>query len=106
MIPVADGCWLAIGDVTGHGLHAGLIDADDPRAWLGMLVRAQPDAAPADLLRALNEQLYDNIRQRLQHDEHVTFTLLRYTVDGLVAGSSALTRSWCCGARRPASASG
>ena len=81
VIPVADGCWLAIGDVTGHGLHAGLIMLMI-QSVVGTLVRAQPDAAPADLLRALNEQLYDNIRQRLQHDEHVTFTLLRYTVDG------------------------
>jgi phosphoserine phosphatase RsbU/P len=49
---------------------------------VGALGRRYPDAAPSDIVSALNTVLYDNIRHRLHNKEHVTFTLFRYFRDG------------------------
>jgi sigma-B regulation protein RsbU (phosphoserine phosphatase) len=81
IIPVEDGCWLAIGDVAGHGLAAGVIMLMVQSA-VQSLVRLSPRASPRDLVCALNGALYENIRKRMKRDEHVTFCLARYTPDG------------------------
>ena len=88
IIPVEDGCWLAIGDVAGHGLAAGVIMLMIQSA-VQSLVRLAPTASPRDLVCALNGALYENIRKRMKRDEHVTFCLARYTPDGglIVAGA-------------------
>jgi sigma-B regulation protein RsbU (phosphoserine phosphatase) len=72
-----DGCWVGIGDVAGHGLSAGL-EMLMVQSVVAALVRHAPQAAPSDLVRVLNHVLYDNIRNRLGQDEHITLTLLRY----------------------------
>jgi sigma-B regulation protein RsbU (phosphoserine phosphatase) len=81
IIPVEDACWLAIGDVAGHGLAAGVIMLMIQSA-VQSLVRLSPQASPRDLVCALNGALYENIRNRMKRDEHVTFCLARYTPDG------------------------
>lgn len=81
VIPVEGGCWLGIGDVSGHGLSAGLIMLMVQSA-IGALVREDPAASPRDLLIALNAMLFDNIRRRLGDSDHVTLSLLRYGEDG------------------------
>jgi sigma-B regulation protein RsbU (phosphoserine phosphatase) len=81
IIPVEDACWLAIGDVAGHGLAAGVIMLMIQSA-VQSLVRLSPQASPRDLVCALNGALYENIRKRMRRDEHVTFCLARYTPDG------------------------
>jgi serine phosphatase RsbU (regulator of sigma subunit) len=81
IIPVEDGCWLAIGDVAGHGLAAGVIMLMVQSA-VQSLVRLSPRASPRDLVCALNGALYENIRKRMKRDEHVTFCLARYSPDG------------------------
>jgi sigma-B regulation protein RsbU (phosphoserine phosphatase) len=81
IIPVDNGCWIAIGDVAGHGLAAGFIMLMIQSA-LQSLVRLAPQASPADLVCALNGTLYENIRKRMKRDEHVTFCLARYSADG------------------------
>jgi len=88
IIPVEDGCWLAIGDVAGHGLSAGFIMLMIQSA-VQSLVRLSPRASPRDLFCALNGALYENIRNRMKRDEHVTFCLARYSPDGglVVAGA-------------------
>ena len=63
IIPVNDGCWLAIGDVAGHGLAAGVIMLMIQSA-VQSLVRLSPQASPRDLVCALNGALYENIRKR------------------------------------------
>ncbi len=88
ILPVADGCWLGIGDVAGHGLTAGLIMLM-VQSVVAMLVLEHPAATPAQLLPSLNTMLYNNIRGRLQRDEHVTFMLLRVHADGRVYFSGA-----------------
>jgi sigma-B regulation protein RsbU (phosphoserine phosphatase) len=49
---------------------------------MAALVEADPVARPRDILCRLNEVLFDNIRKRLSHDDHVTLSLLRYSVGG------------------------
>jgi serine phosphatase RsbU (regulator of sigma subunit) len=67
--------------VAGHGLAAGVIMLMIQSA-VQSLVRLAPHASPADLVCALNGALYENIRQRMKRDEHVTFCLARYSADG------------------------
>lgn len=76
-----DGGFIGIGDVAGHGLTSGLVMLM-VQSVVGALGRKSPDAAPSELVSALNTVLYDNIRHRLQNKEHVTFTLLRYHKGG------------------------
>lgn len=81
VLPVDDGCWIAIGDVTGHGLTAGLVMMM-LQSVVAAMVRATPAARPRELVTAINRILVDNIRERLQQDDHVTFSLLRVYGDG------------------------
>jgi len=46
------------------------------------LVRLSPRGSPRDLVCALNGALYENIQNRMERDEHVTFCLARYSPDG------------------------
>jgi serine phosphatase RsbU (regulator of sigma subunit) len=88
VIPCPGGLWIGVGDVSGHGLDAGLIMLM-LQSGVGALVRSQPDALPSELLVATNALLHDNIRQRLRRDDFVTCTLLRLWRNGRVALSGA-----------------
>jgi len=88
IIPVEDGCWIGIGDVAGHGLTAGLAMMMVQSA-VSSLAKRNPKASPRDTVCIVNEVMFDNIRQRLTQDEHVTFALLRYTKDGHVVFAGA-----------------
>jgi DNA-binding LacI/PurR family transcriptional regulator/serine phosphatase RsbU (regulator of sigma subunit) len=79
----ADGCWIGIGDVTGHGLLAGMIMLMMQSTVTG-LVNALPDASPAQIVCQLNRVMRLNIRERLNETDHATFMMLRYRSDGLV----------------------
>jgi sigma-B regulation protein RsbU (phosphoserine phosphatase) len=81
VVPVDDGCWIGIGDVAGHGLGTGLVMLM-MQSGIGALARKMPDAAPRDLLLALNTMLVENVRERLGQREHATLTLIRYRRDG------------------------
>jgi phosphoserine phosphatase RsbU/P len=88
ILPLADGCWLGIGDVTGHGLLSGLIMLMIQSA-VSSLVAVMPDKAPAELVCSLNRILWPNIRGRLKASEHATFLLLRYFDGGRVVFAGA-----------------
>jgi serine phosphatase RsbU (regulator of sigma subunit) len=88
IFPVNDGCWIGIGDVAGHGLTSGLIMLMAQSA-VATLARSNPDTPPHEIVTQLNAVLYDNVRNRLKHEEHVTFTLLRYHHDGTVVFAGA-----------------
>lgn len=77
VIPVDGGCWIGIGDVAGHGLTAGL-EMMMVQSVVSALVHRDPQANPKDLVAIVNDVMYENIRERLRQDEHITFTLLRY----------------------------
>ncbi len=74
------GCWIGIGDVAGHGLPTGLMMM--MQSAIGSLVRNHPGASPQSILPAADRLLYDNIRQRIGHDEHITLTLIRHDQQG------------------------
>jgi DNA-binding LacI/PurR family transcriptional regulator/serine phosphatase RsbU (regulator of sigma subunit) len=81
LLPVEGGCWLGIGDVAGQGFYTGLV-----RSMVQSIVAAtllsRPEATPAQAWTTLNSVLYDNVRRRLQRDEHARIALLRYHADG------------------------
>lgn len=76
-------CWLAIGDVAGHGVPAGLVMMMVQNV-LAAIVDNRPDATPSQVCCEVNRVLTHNVRQRLRRDEHVTLTLLRYEHSGRV----------------------
>jgi serine phosphatase RsbU (regulator of sigma subunit) len=81
VIPIADGAWIGVGDVTGHGLNAGIIMIMLQSMITG-LVHLNPAMSPAELVIAVNRALHDGIHQRLNRDDHATLIVLRYTIDG------------------------
>ncbi len=83
VLPVKGGCWLAIGDVAGHGLMSGLVMLMI-QSIVSTLVASRPDADPAELCVEVNRVLFPNLRGRLQRQEHATFLLLRVSEDGRV----------------------
>jgi serine phosphatase RsbU (regulator of sigma subunit) len=88
VLPMTDGCWIGIGDVAGHGLNAGLTMLM-MQSMIAVLVKRDPATAPRDVLCAMNETLFDNIRNRLQRDDHATLTILHYDRSGHVVFAGA-----------------
>ncbi|HVH43746.1 MAG TPA: SpoIIE family protein phosphatase, partial [Labilithrix sp.] len=83
IIPTADGAWIGIGDVSGHGLEAGVIMLMIQSA-VSALVACKPDASPVEVECAVNRVLYENIRDRMGLRDHATLSILRYSNDGTV----------------------
>jgi PAS domain S-box-containing protein len=81
LLVTPDAGWIAIGDVSGHGLDAGLVMMMVQSA-MAAIVRMRPYGSPRDMIEALNDVLYENIRKRLGQRDHVTFTLFRISPDG------------------------
>jgi PAS domain S-box-containing protein len=88
VIPARGGCWIAIGDVSGHGLNAGLVMLMVQSA-LAAICRATPDGTPRDVLSTLNEVIFDNVRRRLEQEDFVTLSLLWIAGDGRVVFAGA-----------------
>jgi serine phosphatase RsbU (regulator of sigma subunit) len=78
VLPVEGGCWIGIGDVSGHGLTSGLIMLM-VQSIVAALVTKDPEASPRDAVAVLNRVLFENIRHRLVKDDFVTLSLLRVT---------------------------
>jgi serine phosphatase RsbU (regulator of sigma subunit) len=83
VLPVTGGCWIAIGDVAGHGLMSGLVMLMI-QSIVSTLVTSRPDASPAELCVETNRVLFPNLRGRLERQEHATFLLLHVGEDGRV----------------------
>ncbi len=88
VLPTDFGCWIAIGDVAGHGMAAAIV-ALMTQASIATLTRAKPNARPAEIVALVNEVLHENIRHRLAQDEHVTLSLFRYESGGKLAFAGA-----------------
>jgi serine phosphatase RsbU (regulator of sigma subunit) len=84
--PHEGGGWLAIGDVSGHGLSAGLVMLMLESA-MQTVHRALPDGAPSEALAVINQVLFDNVARRLGRQDYITLTLLRYERSGRVVFS-------------------
>jgi serine phosphatase RsbU (regulator of sigma subunit) len=76
VLPIDGGCWIGIGDVSGHGVTSGLIMLMVQSAVAGLVAR-DPNASPRDAVTIVNRVLFENIRHRLLKDDFVTFSLLR-----------------------------
>ena len=72
--------WLLVGDVSGHGLEAGLIVLMAQAAAQATL-RSMPSVGPKQLVARVNEVLHENIRQRMSRDDFMTLMAMRH--DGL-----------------------
>jgi len=83
VIPTEEGGWIGIGDVSGHGLDAGLIMMM-VQTSVSTLVRSQPSATPRTLLRSLNEVVFDNVHRRMGHPRHMTLSLLQVRSGGRI----------------------
>jgi serine phosphatase RsbU (regulator of sigma subunit) len=82
ILPCQDGgFWLGIGDVSGHGLDAGLVMLM-VQSGLAALMRSDTKLDPASLLCMVNRAIYDNVHCRLQRDDYVTLSLFRFFPDG------------------------
>jgi sigma-B regulation protein RsbU (phosphoserine phosphatase) len=73
--------WITIGDVSGHGLPAGLVMLMAQSAFAAHFAAA-PDAPPESVFRAVNHLLWDNIARRLRDNKYVTCQLIAYKGDG------------------------
>jgi sigma-B regulation protein RsbU (phosphoserine phosphatase) len=88
VLAVDDGCWIAVGDASGHGLTAGLVMMM-VQTGVATLVRAHPDAPPRSLVSTLNRVLFENINERLEAERHMTLSVCRLRANGaaVVAGA-------------------
>jgi sigma-B regulation protein RsbU (phosphoserine phosphatase) len=81
VLPFAGGAWLSIGDVAGHGLGPGVVMMM-LQSSVAAVLRADPEVSPAAALDVVNAVLFENLKQRLQQNEHATLLLLRYETSG------------------------
>ena len=80
-LPTADGCWIALGDLSPGRAPSGVLRAILHGAAAAALA-AQRDASPAELLRVINLVFHENIRVRLGTDQDAALLLLRYDRQG------------------------
>jgi sigma-B regulation protein RsbU (phosphoserine phosphatase) len=81
ILPTESGFWIATGDVSGHGPNARLVMLMLQSALAALAIDA-PRAHPAEILKATNGLLVENIRRRLGGDDHVTLVLMYVDLDG------------------------
>ncbi len=72
--------WIVIGDVSGHGVPAGLVMMMTQTA-IHVVLAQNPDIAPDKLLDIVNSTISDNIK-RLGEDKYMTITVLAATIGG------------------------
>jgi serine phosphatase RsbU (regulator of sigma subunit) len=80
VISVAGYDWIVIGDVSGHGLTAGLVMMMVQTAIHTVLLE-NPAVSPSALLTAVNWTIYENIA-RMNEAKHVTIVVLAAKKDG------------------------
>lgn len=88
VLPFEDGAWIGIGDVAGHGLRPGLVMVM-LQSVVAAVTALSPATRPRDLIHVVNRVLYDNVRQRLEQNEHATLSVIRYQRDGSLAFAGA-----------------
>lgn len=81
ILPTESGFWIAVGDVSGHGLTAGLVMLMVQSALAALAIYA-PREQPSRILAATNALLVENIRRRLGGDDHVTLVLMHVDHEG------------------------
>ncbi len=72
--------WVIIGDVSGHGVPAGLVMMM-VQTTIQALVRKYPDLKPSDLLSTVNEAIKYNMN-KMNEDKYMTITAFSIGKDG------------------------
>ncbi len=75
LIEAADSNWVAIGDVSGHGVDSGLLMMM-AQTSVYSIIQARPDSSPAQVLAHTNRVLKENI-MRLGAELYLTVLLMR-----------------------------
>ena len=73
--------WIAIGDVSGHGVESGLVMMMTQTSILS-LVRERPTRTPAEVFREVNGVLWQNI-SRMKANRYMTLNVVRLEPNGL-----------------------
>jgi serine phosphatase RsbU (regulator of sigma subunit) len=73
--------WIAIGDVSGHGVESGLVMMMTQTSILS-LVHENPELTPAEVFNAVNGVLLENI-QRLRASRYMTLNVVQLRDEGL-----------------------
>jgi phosphoserine phosphatase RsbU/P len=93
------GRWVAIGDVSGHGVESGLVMMMTQTSILA-LVERNPELTPAGVFRAVNTVLVENI-SRLHTGRYMTLNVVRLDDDRLtIAGKHQDILVWRARERR------
>jgi len=79
--PQNNALWISIGDVSGHGVGAGLVMLMAQAAIASHFLN-DPGEEPARVLREVNALLFENITHRLRDNKYVTAQLLTYAGSG------------------------
>jgi len=79
--PARNALWISVGDVSGHGVGAGLVMLMAQAAFASHFLRDSAEE-PARVLRDVNALLCENISTRLRDDKYVTAQLLTYRGEG------------------------
>jgi len=91
--------WVAIGDVSGHGVESGLVMMMTQTSIMS-LVRENPRLSPAEVFHAVNDVLLENI-SRLRATRYMTLNVVRLAEAGLtIAGKHQDVLVWRCATRR------
>ncbi len=81
--------WFALGDVTGHGMQAGLVIMQI-RSLLSHYLNTRPADLPSDILQSLNNSFYNAMSplREYYYSYYISITLLRISPEGelLLAG--------------------
>ncbi|MDM8550246.1 AAA family ATPase [Desulfobacterales bacterium HSG2] len=80
VISVARHDWIVIGDVSGHGVPAGLVMMMAQTA-IHTVLTGNPDVAPSRLLAVINRTIYENIK-KMGEAKHMTIVVLAGGKDG------------------------
>ena len=72
--------WLAIGDVSGHGVTPGLVMMI--AQTIHATIATQYPATPKQVIEMVNRVLFQSVHDRLHADHFMTFTTLKYEGSG------------------------
>jgi len=79
--PKSDALWITVGDVSGHGVGAGLVMLMAQAAFASHFLNNSGEDA-GRVLREVNALLCENISNRLRDNKYVTAQLLTYAGQG------------------------
>ena len=73
--------WFSIGDVSGHGVNAGLIMLMT-QSMISSILNKNPELSPKELMDTINYPLYQNVVSRLKSGLYVVLTVGCFDVEG------------------------